>query len=85
MPKPGVGDQALQSNIDYACSQGVDCKPIQPGGACFDPNNVRSHASYVMNSFYQTHGRQAFNCDFSNTGVLTAVNPGKWNLFYSIR
>lgn len=76
VPKPGVSDQALQANIDYACSQGVDCKPIQPGGACFDPNNVRSHASYVMNFFYQTHGRQAFNCDFSNTGVLTAVNPG---------
>ncbi|KAJ6727047.1 GLUCAN ENDO-13-BETA-GLUCOSIDASE BG1-RELATED-RELATED [Salix purpurea] len=75
VPKPGVSDQALQANIDYACSNGVDCKPIQLGGACFNPNNVRSHASYVMNLFYQTHGRQAFNCDFSNTGVLTSANP----------
>lgn len=77
VPKADATDKALQASIDYVCSQGVDCKPIQPGGACFDPNNVRSHASYVMNLFYQTHGRQAFNCDFSNTGVLTAVNPGK--------
>ncbi|KAF2296064.1 hypothetical protein GH714_035943 [Hevea brasiliensis] len=75
VPKPQANDQQLQANIDYICSQGVDCKPIQAGGVCFDPNNVRSHASFVMNSFYQTHGRNDFNCDFSQTGVLTTADP----------
>ncbi|OAY46100.1 glucan endo-1,3-beta-glucosidase [Manihot esculenta] len=75
VPKPEANDQQLQGNIDYVCSQGVDCKPIQAGGVCFDPNNVRSHASFVMNSFYQSQGQNAFNCDFSQTGVLTTANP----------
>ncbi|EEF31537.1 Glucan endo-1,3-beta-glucosidase precursor, putative [Ricinus communis] len=75
VPKTGANDQALQANINYACSQGVDCRPIQAGGACFDPNNVRSHASFIMNSFYQTHGRQDFACDFAHTGFLTSLNP----------
>ncbi|KAJ8760313.1 hypothetical protein K2173_011866 [Erythroxylum novogranatense] len=73
--KAEASEQALQSNINYGCSQGVDCKPIQAGGVCFDPNNVRSHASFVMNSYYQTHGRNDFNCDFGNTGVLTNLDP----------
>ena len=50
--KSGASATNLQNNINYACGY-VDCKPIQSGGACFDPNNVQSHASYVMNAFYQ--------------------------------
>ncbi|PON88726.1 X8 domain containing protein [Trema orientale] len=75
VPKLEAGSQALQANIDYVCSSGVDCKPIQPGGPCFEPNDVRSHASFVMNSFYQINGRHDYNCDFAKTGVLTTANP----------
>ncbi|CBI31680.3 unnamed protein product, partial [Vitis vinifera] len=75
VPKPDATDEALQSNINYVCSTGVDCKPIQPGGACYDPNTIRSHASYAMNAYYQTSGRHDFNCDFANTGVLATSDP----------
>ncbi|KAK9283940.1 hypothetical protein L1049_012197 [Liquidambar formosana] len=75
VPKSDASDEALQKNIDYVCSLGVDCKPIQAGGACFDPNTIRSHAAYVMNVFYQTSGRHDFDCDFANTGVLTSSDP----------
>ncbi|XP_057523769.1 glucan endo-1,3-beta-glucosidase [Amaranthus tricolor] len=75
VPKPQATDAQLQANINYVCSQGVDCKPIQPGGACFNPNNVRSHATYAMNAFYQTKGRQPFQCDFSQTAVISNNNP----------
>lgn len=75
VPKPQATDAQLQANINYVCSQGVDCKPIQPGGACFNPNNVRAHATYVMNTFYQTKGRQPFQCDFSHTAMLSNRNP----------
>ncbi|WCJ19613.1 Glucan endo-1 3-beta-glucosidase [Euphorbia peplus] len=67
--------EQLQGNIEYVCSQGVDCRPIQGGGACFDPNNLRAHASFLMNSYYQTHGSHDFNCDFSHTGFLTPSDP----------
>ncbi|KAK6117909.1 hypothetical protein DH2020_022171 [Rehmannia glutinosa] len=75
VPKAGATDAELQANIDYVCSQGVDCHPIQPGGACFDPDNVRAHASFVMNAFYQTEGRHEFNCDFSGSGSITFTDP----------
>ena len=76
VPKPNVGDAALQSNIDYVCSTGlVDCKQIQDGGSCFNPNTLQSHAAYAMNAYYQAAGRNAYNCDFSQTGVLVTADP----------
>lgn len=75
VPKSDAADAALQANIDYVCGTGIDCKPIQAGGACFNPNNVRSHASYVMNAFYQANGLHDFNCDFNHTGVVTSIDP----------
>ncbi|XP_062000792.1 glucan endo-1,3-beta-glucosidase-like [Rosa rugosa] len=73
--KPGVTNQALQQNLDYACSQpGVDCGPIQPGGACFS-SDIRSQASYAMNAYYQKNGHNNLSCDFSQTGLVTSINP----------
>ncbi|GAB2299863.1 hypothetical protein Dimus_033914 [Dionaea muscipula] len=75
VPIPAATDAQLQANIDYVCSQGIDCTPIQAGGACFQPDNRRSHSQYVMNAYYQTKGHQPFNCDFSGTGIITDVDP----------
>ncbi|KAL6131462.1 hypothetical protein ACLB2K_069837 [Fragaria x ananassa] len=55
-------------------ARGVDCGPIQPGGACFD-EDVRARASYAMNSYYQVKGGNDFNCDFSGTGLITITDP----------
>ncbi|KAK4284706.1 hypothetical protein QN277_001499 [Acacia crassicarpa] len=73
--KAGVSDAQLQANLDYACSHGIDCGPIQPGGACFEPNTIASHAIYAMNLYYQTQGKNPWNCDFSQTATLTSQNP----------
>lgn len=73
--KAEATDEQLQSNIDYVCSQGMDCGPIQPKGACFNPNTKRAHASYVMNSWYQSKGRNDFDCNFSGTGTITTSDP----------
>ncbi|GAB2218966.1 hypothetical protein Drorol1_Dr00006591 [Drosera rotundifolia] len=75
VPKAGVADAQLQANLDYACSHGIDCTPIQPGGACFNPNTVASHAAYAMNLYYQTAGRNPWNCDFVQTATVTSTNP----------
>ncbi|KAI3731094.1 hypothetical protein L1987_62277 [Smallanthus sonchifolius] len=82
VPKPDTTTAALQSNIDYVCSSGVDCRPIQAGGACFEPNNVRSHAAFIMNSFYQTNGRNDYNCDFAHTGIITFTDPSNGSCKY---
>lgn len=75
--KAEATDEQLQLNIDYVCSQGMDCGPIQPNGACFDPNTKRAHASYVMNSWYQSKGRNDFDCNFSGTGAIVNSDPSK--------
>ncbi|KAK7394202.1 hypothetical protein VNO78_14724 [Psophocarpus tetragonolobus] len=75
VPKADASDAALQANINYVCSQGVDCKPIQPGGLCYAPNNVRALATYAMNAYYQANGRHDFNCDFSHTAIITTIDP----------
>ncbi|EOY34030.1 hypothetical protein QUC31_018634 [Theobroma cacao] len=84
VPKSDATVAALQANIDYVCSTGLDCRPIQAGGACFNPNNVRSHASYAMNAYYQANGRHDFNCDFNHTGVITSTDPSHEACNYSI-
>ncbi|CAN1808670.1 Glucan endo-1,3-beta-glucosidase [Linum perenne] len=73
--KSDASDEQLQKNLDYVCSSGVNCRPIQQGGPCFNPNTVRSHASYAMNAYYQTYGRHDSSCDFGHTGFLTSDNP----------
>ncbi|XP_061363591.1 glucan endo-1,3-beta-D-glucosidase-like [Gastrolobium bilobum] len=76
VPRVGVTDAQLQANLDYACStQGIDCGPIQPGGACYEPNTVSSHAAFAMNLYYQKIGRNPWNCDFSQSAMLTSQNP----------
>ncbi|KAK1287690.1 Glucan endo-1,3-beta-glucosidase 7 [Acorus calamus] len=83
VPRPGVSDSQLQANLDYACGQGIDCTPIQPGGACYLPNTVASHAAYAMNLFYQKSEKKPLDCDFSKTAALIPGNPSKefWTVF----
>ncbi|XP_039032964.1 glucan endo-1,3-beta-glucosidase 7-like [Hibiscus syriacus] len=75
VPKTGVSDAQLQASLDYACGQGIDCGPIQPGGACFEPNTLAAHAAYAMNLYYQTSGQNPSSCDFSQTAMLSSNNP----------
>lgn len=80
MPKSGVSDAQLQASLDYACGQGIDCSPIQPGGACFEPNTLACHAAYAMNLYYQNSEKNPWNCDFSQTAALTSKNPSNLSL-----
>lgn len=78
VPKPGVSDAQLQSNLDYVCGHGLDCSPIQPGGACYEPATVQAHAAYAMNLYYQNSGKNPGDCDFLQTAVLSSTNPSKF-------
>ncbi|GFP92670.1 glucan endo-1 3-beta-glucosidase 7 [Phtheirospermum japonicum] len=75
VPKADASDAQLQANLDYACAQGIDCGPIQPGGTCFEPTTVASHATYAMNLLYQMSDKTPSTCDFSQTAYLTSTNP----------
>ncbi|CAN6442631.1 unnamed protein product [Victoria cruziana] len=83
VPVQNADENALQANINYVCSSGVDCTPIQPGGACFQPATVRSHAAYAMNAYYQRSGRHDYNCDFAHTGLITNADPSYGSCAYA--
>ncbi|XP_073303761.1 PLASMODESMATA CALLOSE-BINDING PROTEIN 2-like isoform X1 [Primulina huaijiensis] len=71
----GLNDTILQKNIDYACGSGADCSGIHQNGACFNPNTVKDHCNYAVNSYYQRKGQTPGSCDFSGTATVTANAP----------
>lgn len=83
VPKPNTQMLPLQDNIEYVCGQGINCAPIQPGGACYYPDTVAAHAAFLMNEYYQAFGRNDFDCDFGHTGMITAVDPSSGSCVYS--
>jgi len=72
-----VSDSTLQKSLDYACGAGADCSTIQQAGGCFNPNTVRAHCSYAVNSYYQRKGQNQQACDFSGAATLTSTDPSK--------
>ncbi|KAH7844886.1 hypothetical protein Vadar_032670 [Vaccinium darrowii] len=72
--KPSSDSATLLKNINYACSQ-VDCRVLQKGCLCSSPDNLINHASIAMNLYYQCKGRNKWNCDFKNSGLITVTDP----------
>ncbi|KAK6128184.1 hypothetical protein DH2020_038073 [Rehmannia glutinosa] len=73
--KDGLSDTALQKTLDYACGAGADCNPTHQNGPCFNPNTVRAHCSYAVNSYFQRNRQQPTACDFSGTATVVTSDP----------
>uniref|UniRef100_A0A5B7ASA1 glucan endo-1,3-beta-D-glucosidase n=1 Tax=Davidia involucrata TaxID=16924 RepID=A0A5B7ASA1_DAVIN len=72
----GVDTRTLQAALDWACGPGrANCTEIQPGEGCYQPNNVKNHASYAFDSYYQKQGRSAGSCDFKGVAMITTTDP----------
>ncbi|XP_004508681.1 uncharacterized protein [Cicer arietinum] len=65
----------LQKTLDYACGAGADCNPLHQNAPCFQPNTVKAHCSYAVNSYFQKKGQAPGTCDFSGTATVTASDP----------
>lgn len=76
--KDGADTDKLQAGLSWACGQGgANCAPIQSGQRCYLPNNVKSHASYAYNDYYQKNHGAGGTCDFDGTAEVTAKDPSK--------
>ncbi|XP_010923875.1 glucan endo-1,3-beta-glucosidase 1 isoform X1 [Elaeis guineensis] len=72
----GADGKALQAALDWACGPGrANCSEIQPGESCYEPNNVRNHASYAFDSYYQKEGKGAGSCYFQGVAMVTTTDP----------
>ncbi|KAA8526720.1 hypothetical protein F0562_009051 [Nyssa sinensis] len=79
--KPSSDQATLVANINYACSQ-VDCRVLQRGCPCFSPDNLMNHASIAMNLYYQSRGRNFWNCDFKKSALIVMTDPSYGNCVY---
>ncbi|EXC27249.1 Glucan endo-1,3-beta-glucosidase 13 [Morus notabilis] len=76
-----MGKVKLQAALDYACGEGgADCRGIQPGATCYDPNTIEAHASFAFNSYYQKKARQMGSCYFGGTAYVVTQPPSAYSI-----
>ncbi|XP_050224233.1 PLASMODESMATA CALLOSE-BINDING PROTEIN 3-like [Mercurialis annua] len=75
-------NQVLQKTLDYACGAGADCGPIHSNNPCFQPDNVRAHCSYAVNSFFQKKNQAPGTCEFSGSATITTSDPSSSGCSY---
>ena len=77
-----VAKEKLQAALDFACGEGgADCRPIQRGSTCYDPNTVEAHASFAFNSYYQKQSRQMGSCYFGGAAYVVTQPPSAYFIF----
>ncbi|XP_010542461.1 PREDICTED: glucan endo-1,3-beta-glucosidase 4-like [Tarenaya hassleriana] len=74
--KDDADPEKLQDGLNWACGRGqANCSAIQPGRPCYLPDNLKSHASFAYNDYYQKMKNAGGSCDFDGTATTTTRDP----------
>ncbi|GMY24847.1 glucan endo-1,3-beta-glucosidase 2 [Fagus crenata] len=74
--KNGADPKMLQAALDWACGPGkVDCAALLQGQACYEPDNVFSHATYAFDTYYLQMGKAPGSCDFNGVAAISTTDP----------
>ncbi|KAK8962432.1 Glucan endo-1,3-beta-D-glucosidase [Platanthera guangdongensis] len=76
---PATSEGDLQNSIQFVCSS-TDCSLIQYGSACFDLQTISFHASVAMNLYYQSVGKNSWNCYFGGLWHFCVDSCRLWKL-----
>ncbi|PWA66994.1 X8 domain-containing protein [Artemisia annua] len=71
-----TSDEKLQAVLDDVCGR-LDCKEIQPGGSCYEPNTYKNHGSYALDLDYRANSA----CDVGYA-MRTPFNPSHGNCVF---
>ncbi|KAG2613529.1 hypothetical protein PVAP13_4KG357000 [Panicum virgatum] len=62
---PKAASAVVQTAMDYTCGSGADCGTAAPGGQCYLPDTLATHASYAFNSYWQRTKAAGGTCNFA--------------------
>lgn len=74
--KAGIQHSDLQKTVTFACRHGADCSLILKSGPCYNPNTVKNHCDYAVNSYFQRKNQAAGSCDFYGVTTVQIATPG---------
>ncbi|XP_033144616.1 glucan endo-1,3-beta-glucosidase 12 isoform X1 [Brassica rapa] len=78
--------EKLQEALDYACGEGgADCRSIQKGATCYDPESLEAHASYAFNSYYQKNARGVGTCNFGGAAYVVSQPPSTHSILFFLK
>ncbi|CAL4920096.1 unnamed protein product [Urochloa decumbens] len=74
--KGPVNETAVGEQVAAACADKAGlCDAVRPGGACYLPDTVAAHASYVFSAHWNSFSEDYGGCYFAGLAVETAVDP----------
>ncbi|KAH7572661.1 hypothetical protein ACOSP7_015866 [Xanthoceras sorbifolium] len=79
-------DGELQMALDWACGKGgADCSKIEANQPCYFPNNLKDHASYAFNDYYQKFKHKGATCYFNSAAMITDLDPSHHSCKFETR
>jgi aryl-phospho-beta-D-glucosidase BglC (GH1 family) len=69
--RPNQPADAIASALGYACGV-INCSPIQPGGAHYEPNTLEDHFAWAAQEYYDRfqYLQSIHTCDFGGVAML---------------